>query len=50
MACSECKKKQSVKEDLLKSTEFVQKGVMWFVAIWSGFAIYGIYTLISKFI
>lgn len=50
MACSECKKKQSVKQDLLKSTEFVKKGVIWFIAIWSGFAIYGIYTLISKFI
>lgn len=50
MACSECKKKQSLKGDLLKSTEFVQKGVVWFVVIWAGFAIYGVYTLISKFI
>jgi hypothetical protein len=50
MGCSECKKNKTIKEDLLKSTEFVQKGIIWFVLIWSIFAIYGIYTFINLFI
>ncbi len=48
MACSECKKKQSIKEDMLDNVKFVSNAVVWFVVVWSGFAIYGIYTLISK--
>jgi len=50
MSCSECKKKQTIKEEMLESSKFVSNGVIWFVVIWSGFAIYGIITLISKFL
>jgi hypothetical protein len=50
MGCTECKKNKTTKEEILKSTEFIQKGVTWFVLIWSVFAIYGIYTFINKFI
>lgn len=49
MACSKCKKKERV-EEFKKTTEFVDKGVIVFVIVWSLFSIYGIYTLISKFI
>jgi len=48
MGCSECKKKQTMKEEMLESSKFVSNTVIWFVIVWSGFAIYGIYTLISK--
>jgi hypothetical protein len=50
MGCSECKKKQTMKEEMLESSKFVSNAVVWFVIVWSGFAIYGIYTLISKLI
>lgn len=50
MGCSECKKKQTMKEEILASSKFVSNAVVWFVVVWSGFAIYGIYTLISKLI
>ncbi len=49
MACSKCKKQERI-EEFEKSTEFIGKGVITFVIIWSLFAVYGIYTLISKFI
>lgn len=49
MACSKCKKQERI-EGFEKSTEFVSKGVIMFVIIWSLFAIYGIYSLITKFI
>ncbi len=50
MGCSKCKKNQSIKEEVLKSTEFVDKGILWFVIIWSIFGVYGIYSLIDKLI
>ncbi len=49
MACTKCKKQERV-EEFKKSTEFIDKGVVIFVIIWSSFAIYGIYSFISKFI
>ena len=50
MACTSCKQKREIKEEIIKSTEFVNKGVLWFTLIWSILAIYGLVTLISKFI
>ena len=50
MACSKCKEKKTLKEDLIKSTGIVSKGIVWFTIIWTIFAIYGIYSLITKFI
>ncbi len=48
MACSECKKKQTKKQDVLEGAKFVNNTVIGFVIVWSAFAVYGIYTLISK--
>ena len=50
MACKSCKEKREIKEELIKSGEFVSKGVIWFVIGWSLLGIYGLVTLISKFI
>lgn len=49
MACIKCKKQERI-EEFEKTTEFVSKGVVVFVIVWSLFAIYGIYSLITKFI
>ncbi len=49
MACSKCKKQERI-EEFEKTTEFVSNGVVVFVIVWSLFAIYGIYSLITKFI
>ena len=49
MACSKCKKKKQIM-DFEKSTEFMDKGVIIFVIVWSLFAIYGIYSVIDKLI
>ena len=50
MGCSSCKEKRDIKQELINSNEFVSKGVIWFTIIWSILAIYGLVTLISKFI
>jgi hypothetical protein len=50
MACSSCKEKKEIKEELIKTGEFVSKGVIWFSIGWSLLGIYGLVTLISKFI
>jgi hypothetical protein len=50
MACSKCKKKSLFKEELEKSTDLVGTGILVFFIIWSLFAGYGIYSLISKFL
>jgi len=50
MGCSKCKKNQTIKNEIIQSTEFIQKGVVWFVFIWSIFAIYGIYRFITDLI
>jgi hypothetical protein len=50
MSCTSCKEKRDIKEELIKSSEFVSKGVIWFVVVWSILGIYGLITLISKFL
>lgn len=47
MSCSNCKKKNEFKNEIVQSSEFVSKGVVWFVVIWSLFALFGIYSLIK---
>lgn len=50
MACKNCKNKETIKEEMINSTKLVDNWVIWFVVIWSGLAIYGLVTLIGKFI
>ena len=50
MSCTSCKEKKELREEIIKSTEFVSKGVIWFVVIWSILGLYGLVTLISKFL
>lgn len=50
MGCSSCKEKKDIKEELLKSSEYVSRGIVWFVIIWSLFAVFGIYSFIKLFV
>jgi hypothetical protein len=50
MACSKCKNKNNTKDELMKTTDFISKGTMWFIVGWSMLAVYGLYTLITKLI
>jgi hypothetical protein len=47
MGCSDCKQKKNIKKDLIESSSIVNRGVLWFVIIWSLLAIYGLYSLIK---
>jgi len=48
MGCTSCKQKRDIKEEMIKSGEFINKGIIWFVIGWSLLGIYGLITLISK--
>ena len=50
MSCSSCKEKRDIKKEIIKSGEFVSKGVIWFAIIWFLLGCYGLITLISKFL
>ena len=50
MACKECKKKGELKDEVLKSGEFIGKGVIVFAIAWTLLGLYGLITLISKVI
>lgn len=50
MGCKNCKNKDTLKEEMLNSTKLVDNWVIWFTIIWSGLAIYGLVTLIGKFL
>ena len=50
MACSKCKQKNEFREEIEKTTGFISKGAIWFVTIWTVLALYGLYSLVSKFL
>ena len=50
MSCKNCKNKEDIKKQIYDSTKVVDNWIIWFVLIWSGFALYGLYTLIDKFL
>lgn len=55
MACSTCKQKGSsktpmTKEEIEKMVAKYEKGAHVVIILWSLFAVYGIYSLITKFI
>ena len=48
--CESCKNKKELREEMYESTKLVDNWVVWFAVIWSGLAIYGLYSLIVKII
>ena len=50
MACKECKKNSSLKDEADKAGQFVSKGVIVAFVVWTILGIYGLVSLISKFI
>jgi len=50
MSCEKCKNKKSILEEREEMVSGFNKGVIWFVVIWSLLAFYGLYSLIQLFI
>jgi len=54
MACSKCKQKskssEMAKQEIDSMVKSMEKGDTWFVIVWCLFALYGIYSLIDKFL
>lgn len=51
MACNECKKKDGgMRDEIERQTSSVSKIVLTVMVIWSLLAVYGLYSLVSKFI
>lgn len=50
MSCSSCKKKNDFQEEVKNSTSFVGKGVITFAVVWTLLAIYGLVSLVQKFL
>lgn len=50
MSCKSCKEKNAFREELSDSTKYVEKSAIVFFIIWSGFALYGIYSFVKLFI
>ena len=51
MSCKECKKNDSgVIDEIQTQVSLISKGVVVFMLVWSMLAIYGLYSLITKFI
>ena len=50
MACTSCKEKNKLKEELNKTVELANKRVVWFAVIWFSLGVYGLITLIQKFL
>jgi len=48
MGCTTCKQKGKIKEELITSTKFIGKVVIWFTVIWTVLGVYGLITLIGK--
>jgi hypothetical protein len=50
MSCNSCKRKNVFKEEMNKTTNFVNKSAIWIMLIWSALSIYGLYSLIRNFL
>jgi hypothetical protein len=50
MACTKCKNKESIKEQMDKATNGIEKSAVAFIVIWTILGLYGIYSLIVKFL
>lgn len=50
MGCSKCKENKGIQQEIYDSTKLVEKKVIIFVVIWFLFGLYGVYSLITKFL
>ena len=48
MACTSCKKKQNIKDEILKSGGSIPKRILIFSIIWIILGGYGLYSLVIK--
>ena len=50
MACTKCKEKRKLNEELAKSAEHIDKGALVFAVAWTLLGLYGLVTLVMKLI
>jgi hypothetical protein len=50
MACTKCKNKETFKEQMNKATSGIEKSAIAFIIVWTMLGLYGIYSLIVKFL
>ena len=48
MSCTSCKEKKNIREEIVKSREFVPKGIVIFTIVWFILGGYGLYYLVIK--
>jgi len=50
MACTTCKQKGKTKEEIEKSVKSIGKKIIWIAVVWAALGIYGLISLIGKFL
>jgi hypothetical protein len=50
MACSTCKQKEKTKEEIIKTTMKIGKVAIWVAIVWMALGVYGLISLIGKFL
>ena len=51
MSCKTCKNKGGgTKEDIMNTVQTTKKIVFWVIGVWTVLGLYGLYSLISKFL
>jgi hypothetical protein len=50
MACSNCKQKEKTKEEIEKSVRKIGKVAIWVALAWMALGVYGLISLIGKFL
>lgn len=47
MACKNCKEKDTLKKELVKTQGNTPKGIIWFTIVWSVLSVYGLVSVIG---
>ena len=50
MACTNCKQNGKTKEEIEKSVKNISKVAIWIAIVWRSLGVYGLITLIGKFL
>jgi hypothetical protein len=50
MGCTKCKNKENIREQMDLATKGFEKGAILFITIWTLLGVYGLYSLIVKFL
>jgi len=50
MACTNCKQKEKIKEEIEKSVKSIGKAAIWIAVVWMVLGVYGLISLIGRFL